>query len=94
MLALTESRVPGPDSESHAPCRPATAPPALGVPDVSESPAAPCCRADDFERRLARLQPDAAARRRPCGCGPYDPYTARADEWRACGCVISHLYLG
>ena len=44
--------------------------------------------------RLARLLPGDAERHQPCGCGPYDPYTAHAEEWRACGCVISHLYLG
>lgn len=43
---------------------------------------------------LARLLPGEADRHRPCGCGPYDPYTAHAEEWRACGFVISHLYLG
>ena len=46
------------------------------------------------EARLARLLPGDAARRQPCGCGPYDPYTPHAEEWRACGCVISHLYVG
>ena len=63
-------------------------------PDVEEPPVSGRRCAESVERRLARLLPGDAERRQPCGCGPHDPYTAHAEEWRACGYVISHLYLG